>query len=269
MHVPYPPESLVSVDGVHHPDGLFPMSWRDSGLARGHGVFETLPVFDGRPVALEEHLQRLHQSCLLMRMPAPDLTAVAARIDTLLSAPLPSRGVLRIQITHGGRQIIGVRPAHPRPDALRAKRIIWPTPPFPPARAKHTSRAGYSLAPSAYNVDEVVRVTPGGLALEGTWSSVFCFRGGTLYTCPDDGRILPGITRSRVLSLARDVPLPVVEQAPGPPQPGDSWFLTSSLQGVVRVGCLDDIAQPPLAEPVRALRKALDAHTGRSTAQSH
>ncbi|MBO84583.1 MAG: hypothetical protein CL927_04440 [Deltaproteobacteria bacterium] len=268
MRVPQATAVLVSVDGTHHPDGRFPISCDDLGLSRGHGVFETLPVYDSHPSSLDAHLQRLEQSCVLMGIPAPMPAVLRTRIRGLLEASSCSHGVLRIQVTQEGRQILAVRPLGRRLDTLRARRLAWPTPPFPPARAKHTSRAGYTLAPAAHDVDEVIRTTPTGHALEGTWSSVFCFRGGTLYTCPDDGRILPGITRGHVLFLADQMTISVKEEAPGPPEPNDSWFLTSSLQGIVGIHRLDDTDQPPMPEPIRALRIALDQHTGRPTAPS-
>ena len=44
----------------------------DQGFLYGDGVFETVRVYDGRPVWLDRHLARLARSCLQIRLPVPD-----------------------------------------------------------------------------------------------------------------------------------------------------------------------------------------------------
>ena len=47
---------------------------------------------------------------------------------------------------------------------------------------------------------------------EGSGQNVFVVSGGTLYTAPIDGTLLHGITRDTIITLARDLGLPVREQ---------------------------------------------------------
>lgn len=257
---------LVHVNGTPVENAHLLVAWDDLTFSRGHGVFETLPVFAHRPVALHAHLVRLEHSCTLMGIHPP--AALRRQVEQLLAVNPYPHATLRIQVTHSGQSVIGVRPAGPRRIHASVKRLVWTTPPFPPARAKHTSRAGFTLAPGTHGVDEIIRTTPRGHALEGTWSSVFCLRAGRLRTCPDDGRILAGITRAQVIAIAAELQIPVIQRAPGPPRSGDAWFLTSSLQGVVPMSILDGVQQPPLPPVVRALRTALDQQTGRPPAVS-
>ena len=257
-------EAVVFVDGRQASNRQAILPWDDPGLTRGLGAFETLPILDGRPLHLEEHLHRLEQSCGLLGLPAPDLHRLAFQTQMAMATGGAPEGVLRIQITAGGRQIIGIRPAGLRRTETTAHRLVWPSPPFPSARAKHTSRAGYSLAPRRHGVDEVIRTTADGHALEGTWSSVFCLRAGSLYTCPDDGRILPGVTRAKVLSIASQQGVPVIEEPPSPPERGDDWFLTSSLHGMVPIHELDGRRCSPTGPISRALGAALDRACGRA-----
>ena len=58
---------------------------------------------------------------------------------------------------------------------------------------------------------EALWVDPDGFVREGLSCNVFAWRSGTLTTPPLTGRILPGITRSAVLTLARRAGLTVAE----------------------------------------------------------
>ncbi|ROQ04080.1 MULTISPECIES: aminodeoxychorismate lyase [unclassified Curtobacterium] len=66
---------------------------QDLGITRGDGVFETITVVDGRPQALEAHLDRFGRSAAMLDLPAPDpdawrqaIEAVCARLDPVREA---------------------------------------------------------------------------------------------------------------------------------------------------------------------------------------
>ena len=50
---------LACLDGVVGPAADATISVTDEGLLRGDGVFEVIRLYDGRPFALDEHLERL------------------------------------------------------------------------------------------------------------------------------------------------------------------------------------------------------------------
>jgi branched-chain amino acid aminotransferase len=58
---------------------------------------------------------------------------------------------------------------------------------------------------------EGIALGPDGMISEGSGQNVFLVRGGTIFTPPVDGTLLPGVTRDTVLTLARDLELPVKE----------------------------------------------------------
>ena len=250
-------EELVLVDGRPCPDGRVSVFWRSPGLAGGVGAFETLAIRDRRAPTLEAHLRRLVRSCALLGLPAPELSPVRQAVSLLRAQWPQPNGVLRIQCLPSGQVITAVRGAGPPRAHVRACFQTWPSPPFPPARAKHTSRGGAALATRHLAVDEVLRVDASGEVLEGTWSNVFRLSGRQLHTCPNDGRILPGITRQLVLRLAPDLGLECVEAAPRASVGDGHWFLTSSLSGVVAVAVLDHAPQPPPPSILTALQAAL------------
>jgi branched-subunit amino acid aminotransferase/4-amino-4-deoxychorismate lyase len=256
---------VVFVDGRQQRDTAVRLEWDDPGLSGGHGAFETIAVVDGYPVFLSDHLVRLFQSCELLGLPQPSLASLEFTATMALAAWGVPEGVLRIQVTAGGRQVVAVRAAGVRRTAATAQCVVWPSPPFPPSQAKHTSRAGAAMAPALKGVDEVIRTTPDGALLEGTWSNVFQMTAGTLTTCPDNGDILPGITRARVIELAHGLGIPVEEVSPRADCSGAAWFLTSSLQGIVPLTFLDG---RPCASPtseILSLQQALDKATGRTS----
>jgi branched-chain amino acid aminotransferase len=62
----------------------------------------------------------------------------------------------------------------------------------------------------ANGYDEAIALGPDGMVSEGSGQNVFVVDGGVLYTPPIDGTLLPGITRSTVVSLAEELGIKVV-----------------------------------------------------------
>jgi branched-chain amino acid aminotransferase len=60
---------------------------------------------------------------------------------------------------------------------------------------------------------EGIALDSSGMVSEGSGENVFLVRGKTLYTTPIGAAILPGITRSSVITLAKDLGYAVVEMA--------------------------------------------------------
>ena len=60
---------------------------------------------------------------------------------------------------------------------------------------------------------EGIALDVNGLVSEGSGENIFVVSNGTIYTPPIGCSVLPGITRDSVVQLARDLNIPVVEQA--------------------------------------------------------
>jgi branched-chain amino acid aminotransferase len=61
--------------------------------------------------------------------------------------------------------------------------------------------------------DEGIALDVNGYLSEGSGENLFIVRGGALYTSPLANSVLNGITRDSILTLARQMGIPVVEQA--------------------------------------------------------
>lgn len=73
-----------------------------------------------------------------------------------------------------------------------------------------------------------------GEVLEAGWANVFAVRGGTLFTPPLDGRILPGTTRAALLALAAEAEIETQEHPLSPADliSAEETFLTGSIRAV-------------------------------------
>jgi branched-chain amino acid aminotransferase len=90
---------------------------------------------------------------------------------------------------------------------------------------------------------EAIALGTDGMLSEGSGQNLFLVRGGTLYTPPIDGTLLPGITRETILALARDAGIPVREQ-PLPREMlyiADEVFLCGTASEVTPVRSVDKI----------------------------
>ncbi len=101
-----------------------------------------------------------------------------------------------------------------------------------------------------------------GAVLEASRANVFAVHGGALFTPPLDGRILPGITRMRVLELAEKIGVATREAALSAADllAADGVFLTGSVRGIELAASLDGTAlaggDPVASELTTELRRA-------------
>jgi para-aminobenzoate synthetase/4-amino-4-deoxychorismate lyase len=74
-----------------------------------------------------------------------------------------------------------------------------------------------------------------GSVLEASWGNMWIIEGERLITPPADGRILPGVTRGRLLRLAGSLELTAAEEELSLDRlrEADGVFLTSALRGAV------------------------------------
>lgn len=242
----------------------------DHGLTVGDGVFETLKVLGGRPIALTRHLDRLARSCAALALDEPDLDAIRTAVAELLSSvPAAAPHRLRITLTSGEGPLGSARGDGPATLVLALVAAgQWPassavmTVPWvrnersPLAGVKSTSYAENAVALDAAHrlgFDEALLANTVGELCEGTGSNVFVVVDGQVLTPPLTSGCLAGVTRSLVLehcgAVERSLPLSVLRTA-------DEVFLTSATRNVMPVSRVDDRTLVP--GPVTA--QVADAH---------
>jgi len=171
------------------------------------GVFETLLVVDGEPQQLDDHLRRL-----------------GARVK-----PPALHGTCRLRLTLApdGRLVWETGPLPPHPPAQGFLLTPWLLPGGLGSRKWLDRRLVDSLAARGEGVP--LLVDGDGAVLEAAWGNVWAIEGERLLTPPTDGRILPGVTRARLLELepcAREAELTLDRL-----RAADGVFLTSALRG--------------------------------------
>jgi 4-amino-4-deoxychorismate lyase len=225
----------------------------ERGFHYGDGLFETLEVFHGRLIFLEQHLQRLVLGCRKLLLPPPELNLLTAEALSLSSSV--ERGVLKIILTRGkgGR-------GYQQPDPIQPTRFIglYPYPNYPLsfqligiharfcqqrlgltslAGLKHLNRLEQVLARAEWNhsdIQEGLMLDLNGYVIEGTMSNVFWFKNHTLYTPSLTHSGIAGIMRAFILQSAIELAINVEQGLFTPEQlfTADELFITNSIIGI-------------------------------------
>lgn len=225
----------------------------DRGLHYGDGVFETLRVRDGRPRALERHLDRLSHGLGRLGIPPPARDILAAELQR--AAACPSAGVVKLIVTRGagGR---GYRtPEHPQPMRLVA---AYPAPGYlaqwsetgvavrycetrlaPQPRLaglKHLNRLEQVLARAEWDTDlfdEGLMLDPEGRVVCGTLSNLFVVRDGRWRTPRVDRCGVAGTMRAALLAAAQEAGIDAREAdlTPADLAGADEIFLSNAVAG--------------------------------------
>jgi branched-chain amino acid aminotransferase len=235
----------------------------DEGLLRGDGVFEVVRVYDGRPFALDEHLDRIERSAANLRFGwEVPRAALEKDVGELLAARGGDAfdGCLRIVLTRGGRRLLLTEPLPATPERARLAFVT-----YAPTRVldgvKSLSYAGNMLATRLARergFDEALLVTPHGRVLEAPTSSLFWVDAqGLLCTPPLDEHILASITRDRVMRLLEvsERPLPADEALEA-----QEAFLASTTREVQSVAAIEDREFPQVGDRTREAAVALREH---------
>ncbi len=208
-------------------------------------MFETLLVRDGHVDAAAEHLRRLRGSVgrLYGRELPPD---VERRLHDH-AATLTGAHRLRVDATPSAAKEgvdIEIRTSPIAGGPPTPVRLAPLTVPGGLGAHKWRDRRLLDAAPA----DPVaLLVDADGTVLEAAWANVWMLDDGRLITPPADGRILPGVTRARLLALAPSLGLRAREEAIDLPaaRAASVLFLTSSL----RLAVAATLAGPPAPLP--------------------
>jgi branched-chain amino acid aminotransferase len=224
------------------------VDWKDANIHvashvihYGSGVFEGARCYATKngPACfrLDEHVRRLMESARIYRMDPPQSAEVIRQgiLDTI-QANGYSACYIR-PIVYRGYEALGVNPfpcpvdvaiilwewttmftAESLEQGVDVKVSTWTriSPNTLPAMAKSVANYANSqlikMEALVEGYSEAIALDHTGMLSEGSGQNVFLVRNGVLLTPPTASSVLGGITRDSVLTLARDLGIPVQEQ---------------------------------------------------------
>jgi branched-chain amino acid aminotransferase len=242
------PKELASVDGTISPTAEATVPLRDDGLYRGDGAFEVIRLYEGKPFALGDHLDRLQRSGAAIELKF-DRPALESEIDALLAELGGADGQLRLIVTRGGRRLAMTEPIPAHAESVSVATVTY-CPSVILNGVKSLSYAANMQATrlaKAQGADEAVLVQPDGTVLEPPTSSIFWVSPqGALRTPALDNGVLESITRDRLVKALK------VEEGAWPVadlRAAKEAFLASTTREIQAVSAIDGAELPSAPGP--------------------
>jgi len=237
------------------------VSVMDRGFLFGDGVYEVIPVYSRRPFRLEQHLQRLQHSLDGIQLANPHGMSEWMSFVTRLAGEAEWEDQsIYIQVTRGPMAVRN----HAFPKEVRPTSVILAEPmTTPPASQREQGIAAVSAADIRWLRCDLkttsllancllrqMAVAAGcvetvlfrdGFLTEGSASSIFVIRNGTLLAPIKNHLMLPGITYDVVLELAdrHGLPFQVRDVTEAETRAADELWMCSSTKEVLPVVTLD------------------------------
>lgn len=260
------------------------ISLGDRGLSYGDGVFRTLRIHAGRPVAWLAHWQRLEYDCARLGLVVPEQETLLRESARLFANDEPGdrHGVLKIMITRGcGGRGYGL-PEEPTQSRILQRHALPQGSQDQPmfvgvcevrlgcnphlAGVKHLNRLEQVLARQACaraGLEEALMLDNQGWVISGTMTNLFLVKNGQLLTPRLDQAGIIGATRQRVIAAAQSMGRQTQEMHLTLKDcfDADELFVCNSIKGMCPVVRLQDSVFAP-GELTLVLQAALQAEEG-------
>jgi D-alanine transaminase len=249
----------VYLNGEFVPHGQAVVSVEDRGFNFADGIYEVVRVVGGRPFRLEDHLDRFEGGARALEIGLSlSREEIGAAIENAIAANEVAEGTVYVQLTRGAAPR-----SHPFPEGVKPTLVMLSRASGKRSEENWEKGVAVLTAPDlrwGYCEVKTIGLLPNLLALqraktgecfeailvrdgivtEGSHTSAFCVRDGTVLTHPIDN-ILPSITRKNLIAaLGREgievretgVPLDEFRSA-------DEVFLTGTTVEVMPIVKID------------------------------
>lgn len=256
-----PGESQVYLNGEFLRVDEAKVSVLDRGFIFGDGIYEVVPVYQGKAFRMAEHLNRLDRSLAALRITPPmDRAGWVDLIEQLLSRTTLDTCIVYLQVTRGVAKRDHQFPATPVTPTVFGMISPWSPPPaaqrtqgltaisIPDERWLHCEIKSVSLLGNVLakqqavdaNADEVVQFRDGYLT-EGSSTNIWVVSGGKLLAPPKNNLILEGIRYGLMGELAEAAGIPfesrrITQQEV---ESADELMLSSATKEVLAIVSLD------------------------------
>jgi D-alanine transaminase len=246
------PSDLIWFNGEVIPMSEARIGVEDRGYQFADGVYEMMRLYNKKPFALKEHLDRLTRSAAGIRLPLPmPVEKIGEEIIKFIPRAAKDEGSIYLQLTRGiasprnhalpktpGSTLLFYHRAAPLPpgpgEGEGVKLLALPDERWKRCWIKSIALIANVLAKAEAmdkGFDEAAFVEH-GIVSECCTSNLFAVLGGRVITHPQGAKILPGITRQIVLECAAKVNV-AVEERPlreEEVQRADEVFITSTTR---------------------------------------
>lgn len=259
---------LINVNGAIAPTASIPVL--DRGFLYGDSVYEVVRTFNGKPFALQEHLDRLRQSAAYCYLEVPWSDAqIGAEVDKTLQQANVAEAYIRIVVTRGAEAEIGLQPEpETQPGLIIIVKAIAPEPVLN-LRGTHLCllprlrNDQQALSPAAktgnylnnilaqieatqQGADDALMLNARGELTEATTSNLWLIENGVVRTPAVETGILHGITRYFLLQILQEHQIPYEETVLKPEAlwTAEEGFLSSSVRLIMPIAKIDDYQLP-------------------------
>lgn len=252
---------LANWNGDEMPLDQVRVSVLDRGFLFGDAIYEVLRAYRGRAFLFEEHMDRLERNLRKIQLRS-DAAELGRRAQRTLASSGIQEAVIYLQVTRGcaprthrfpdppvpPNELVWVAEFHDhyaqqRQQGCRAillDDLRWKRCDIKSVNLLANVLAGQQ-AHEAGCADAIL-MNEEGMLIEGSHTSLFGVRGGTILTAPLGNNILPGITRQLISRLASAAGIPLREQALHRDDLArvDELFLTGSTAEVLPLVRVDE-----------------------------
>lgn len=252
--------ALISVDGCITKDvqGFSPLA---AGTVYGYGLFETILITGKAPVFLNEHLERLSNSARFLNLAVPSLADIKCWLPALINTQEIVTGRMRILLTAIDSGIGA--------SEITTKLIITAENGLPYCDQQYQQGVRVGLLNFTKNQNsllvkhktsnylenilgqqqarkngwlEGLLLNNVGFLAEGTKSNIFFSQDRQLVTPDTASGILPGITRAKIMAIAKAAGWSVQEKKVTTAEifAAEQCFICNSLMGIMPVIAIND-----------------------------
>jgi branched-chain amino acid aminotransferase len=226
------------------------------------GIYEVLRVIGGKPLFLDEHINRFFRSANAIGI-NPDFSKdwVKSRIRTLIDSNRLKAGNIHFQSLEKISFIAWLPPyKYPTPQQKEeGAEVISLVAVRENPQIKRTNLPARLRADDIKRetgIHEVILVNEKGLITEGSRSNIFFIKNQQLFT-PELSLVLPGITQSKIFKVASENNIEIIKTQIKLEEAGsfDAAFISSTSNHVLPLKKLDEIIFNPKNPVVETISK--------------